>query len=102
MAARPRATWWVYFVRCADDSLYCGATNDVQARVAKHDAGKGARYTRSRRPVVLAWKRRCADRSAALSLEARLKRWTRAEKLALVAGTRRVRSAPRRQPRTGA
>lgn len=70
-------------MRCADGSLYTGCTNDLAARVAKHNAGKGARYTRSRRPVSLAWSRRVKDKSRALSLEARLKQLTRAQKLAL-------------------
>jgi putative endonuclease len=74
----------VYIVRCADDSLYTGCTNDLQKRVAAHNAGKGARYTRSRRPVTVAWSKRVKDRSRALSLEARLKQLTRSEKLALI------------------
>lgn len=77
--------WHVYMVRCADDSLYTGCTNDLARRVAAHNAGKGARYTRSRRPVEVVWSVRVKDRSAALSREARLKRLTRPEKLALVA-----------------
>lgn len=74
----------MYIVRCADDSLYTGCTNDLQKRVAAHNAGKGARYTRSRRPVTVAWSKRVKDRSRALSLEARLKQLTRSEKLALI------------------
>ncbi len=77
-------TWRVYMVRCADDSLYTGCTNDLTRRLATHNAGKGARYTRSRLPVSLVWSARAKDRSAALSREARLKQLTRAEKLALV------------------
>jgi putative endonuclease len=81
--------WFAYFVRCSDGSLYCGATNDVVARVAKHNAGRGARYTRSRLPVRLVWSRRLADRSRAMSLEAHLKRLTRAQKVKLVAESMR-------------
>ena len=77
---------WVYVLRCADGSLYCGWTPDVGARLAVHQAGRGARYTRTRLPVELVWSRRVADRSAALREEARIKRLTRREKLALVAG----------------
>jgi putative endonuclease len=80
--------WFAYFVRCADGSLYAGATNDVTARVAAHNAGRGARYTRSRLPVALVWAKRVAGRSRALSLEASLKRLTRAQKLALVRQSR--------------
>lgn len=86
--------WFAYFVRCADGSLYCGATNDLRARVAKHNAGRGARYTRSRLPVKLVWSKRLADKSAAMSAEAHLKRLTRAQKLQLV---RQKRHATKRR-----
>jgi putative endonuclease len=76
--------WHVYMVRCADDSLYTGCTNDLVKRLAAHNAGKGARYTRSRGPVEMVWSVRVKDKSAALSREHRVKRLTRAEKLALV------------------
>jgi putative endonuclease len=77
-------SWHVYMVRCADDSLYTGCTNDLTRRVAAHNAGKGARYTRSRRPVKVVWTVRVKDKSAALSREAKLKQLSRAEKLLLV------------------
>jgi putative endonuclease len=76
--------WHVYMVRCADDSLYTGCTNDLVRRVDAHNAGKGARYTRSRRPVEVVWTVRVKDKSAALSREAKLKQLTRVEKLKLV------------------
>jgi putative endonuclease len=76
---------WVYLLRCSDGSLYCGWTTDLDARLAKHAAGVGARYTRSRLPVELVWAREMPDPSAARREEARIKRLTRAEKLALVA-----------------
>ncbi len=82
-------SWHVYMVRCADDSLYTGCTNDLNRRVAAHNAGKGARYTRSRGPVQVVWSVRVKDRSAALSREARVKQLTRAEKLVLVAKRRK-------------
>lgn len=75
--------WFVYIVRCADDTLYTGATNDVAARVAKHNTGKGARYTRSRLPVALVWKKRVSGKSAALKLEYQVKQLSRREKAAL-------------------
>jgi len=75
--------WHVYLLKCADGTLYAGATNDVSKRIAAHAAGKGAKYTRGRCPIALVWKRRVKDRSAALRLEARVKRMTRKEKLAL-------------------
>lgn len=79
---------FAYLVRCADGSLYAGWTTDLDRRVAAHNAGTGARYTRSRLPVELAWSVELPDASAARREEARLKRLTRAEKLALVLGSR--------------
>ena len=76
---------WVYLLRCADGSLYCGWTVDVERRVAAHAAGRASRYTASRRPVTLAVALPMADRSAARREEARIKRLPRAAKLALVA-----------------
>ena len=76
---------WVYLLRCADGSLYCGWTVDVERRVAAHAAGRASRYTASRRPVALAVALPMADRSAARREEARIKRLPRAAKLALVA-----------------
>jgi predicted GIY-YIG superfamily endonuclease len=80
------AVAFVYLVRCADDSLYCGWTVDLDARVAAHDAGRGARYTRGRGPVTLAAAWETADRSSAMQLEMRIKRLPRAAKERLVAG----------------
>jgi len=77
---------WVYLLRCADGSLYCGWTVDVERRVASHAAGRASRYTASRRPVALAVALPMADRSAARREEARIKRLPRAAKLELVAG----------------
>ena len=77
---------FVYLLRCADDSLYCGWTTDVERRLAAHRAGTASRYTRSRRPVELAAVLPVADRSGALREEARIKRLSRAQKLRLVAG----------------
>jgi putative endonuclease len=74
---------YVYLLRCADDSLYCGWTTDVQRRLAAHRSGSASRYTRSRRPVELAAVVPVADRSAALREEARIKRLPRTAKLAL-------------------
>lgn len=76
--------WSVYLVRCADGSLYTGVATDVPARVAVHNRGRGARYTRSRRPVTLVHHEPAADRSAALRREAALKRLPRAQKEHLV------------------
>lgn len=77
----PRS-WQVYLVRCADDSLYCGVTTDMERRLAQHNGLRpgGARYTRSRRPVRLEARRACASLSEALRLEALVKRTPRARK----------------------
>ena len=75
---------YVYLLRCADDSLYCGWTTDVQRRLAEHRSGDASRYTRSRRPLELAVVVSVADRSAALREEARIKKLPRAAKLRLI------------------
>jgi putative endonuclease len=76
--------WFVYLARCADDTLYCGITNDVPARTAAHNAGKGARYTRTRRPVQVLFVRRCRTKGRALSIEYGVKQLAREDKLRLV------------------
>ncbi|GAC1440045.1 MAG: hypothetical protein NVSMB51_18820 [Solirubrobacteraceae bacterium] len=75
---------WVYLLRCSDDSLYTGWTNDLERRLAAHNAGTGSRYTRSRLPVALAGSFEVGDASAARREEARIKRLSRAQKLALL------------------
>ncbi|WP_269532981.1 GIY-YIG nuclease family protein [Chitinimonas sp. BJYL2] len=77
--------WCVYLLSCADGSLYCGISNQLLRRVQTHNAGSGARYTRSRLPVTLVWAEACADRSAASQREAAIKRLDRPAKLALIA-----------------
>jgi putative endonuclease len=72
-------------LRCRDGSLYTGATNDVKARLLTHRSGRGAAYTRSRRPLELVYLESARNRSAALRREAALKQLSRAEKLALLA-----------------
>lgn len=75
--------YFVYMVRCADDSLYCGITTNPVRRLRQHNGeiSGGGRYTRSRRPVRLVACRTCADKGEALSLEARLKKLPRRQKL---------------------
>ena len=78
----------MYLLRCADDSLYCGWTVDLERRLAAHRRGTGSRYVRRRLPVEVALAVRVRDRSTAMREEARIKRLPRREKLALVsAGT---------------
>jgi putative endonuclease len=83
---RTKAICVVYVLRCRDDSLYVGWTNDVEKRLAAHRAGTGSRYVRSRLPFTLEASWRVADRSAALREEARFRRLRRAAKLADLAG----------------
>ena len=73
----------MYLLRCADGTLYAGATNDVERRMGAHARGR-VKYTRGRRPVALAWAELVGERGAALSREARLKRLTRPAKEALL------------------
>jgi putative endonuclease len=76
---------YVYIVRCADGTFYTGWTADVARRVASHNAGRGGRYTRTRRPVTLVYQEEVADRSTAMRREAEIKRMDRREKERLVA-----------------
>lgn len=71
---------YVYILRCADDTLYCGWTTDLKKRLAAHNSGCGAKYTRSRRPVELAYIEEYEDRHDALSREWHIKRMSREEK----------------------
>jgi putative endonuclease len=80
--------WFVYIVRCADDSLYTGITRDVAARLRAHESGRGARYTRSRGPLSLCAVRRCRSKGQALSLEHSIKRLRREAKQALLSPRR--------------
>ena len=76
---------WVYLLRCRDGSLYCGWTSDLDRRLRAHSAGRASRYTASRLPVSLVLAQPVGERSAARREEARIKRLTREQKLALVA-----------------
>ena len=87
-------TWWVYLLRCADGTLYCGVTTDLERRLAEHNAGTGARYTRARRPVALAASAPCSGRGAALKAEAAVKRQKRGDKLTFLQELARAGSTP--------
>ncbi len=76
--------WLCYILRCADDTLYCGITNDLEKRLAAHNAGTAAKYTRARGPVELVFAEDCADRSTASKRELAIKNLTRDEKLVLI------------------
>lgn len=77
--------WYVYMVRCSDNTLYCGATNNVADRVDTHNSGKGAKYTRCRLPVTLVYLELIGDRGKALSREYAIKQLSKEEKENLVA-----------------
>ncbi len=76
--------WTVYILRCGDGTLYTGCTNDLPRRLKAHQSGRGAKYTRNRGPVSLAYQEAAENKSAALRRESAIKRLTRREKLALI------------------
>ena len=76
---------YVYMLRCKDDSLYTGWTNDLEHRLQMHASGKGAKYTRGRGPLTLVYTEELADKESALRREHQIKALTRTEKLALCA-----------------
>lgn len=78
------SNWVCYLLRCADDTLYCGITNDLDKRLNAHNAGLAAKYTRSRCPVSLVFTESCIDRSSASKREMEIKKLTRVQKLALI------------------
>jgi len=78
----------LYIARCNDGTLYTGIARDVAQRLAAHNAGRGARYTRGRGPLLLLAHRRCDSKGAALRLEIAVKRLPRAEKETLLRGRR--------------
>jgi predicted GIY-YIG superfamily endonuclease len=78
-------SWHVYIVQCRDGSLYTGVAKDLEKRIAQHNKGKGAKYTRSRRPVTLVYQEPVEDKGQALRRELDIKQWSRQAKLALIA-----------------
>ncbi len=79
------AMWYVYIVQCADRSLYTGIAKDLDARLAQHNAGDGAKYTRARRPVQLVYSERAKGRGLAQQREFAIKRMQTAAKHRLIA-----------------
>lgn len=75
---------YTYLLRCSDGSLYCGWTNDLEKRLASHNAGTGGKYTRTRRPVKLVYYEEHPTKQEAMRREYRIKRLTRQEKLNLI------------------
>ena len=80
MGLKQADEWFVYIVECKDGSLYTGIAKDVQSRITQHNHGRGAKYTRGRGPVKLRTSNGPYGHSAALSLEARIKRLPSKEK----------------------
>lgn len=78
--------WYVYILRCRDESLYTGVTNDLDSRLAAHNAGRGAKYTSSRRPVKLVYNEPADSKRAAMRREAQIKGWSKTKKEALISG----------------
>ena len=78
------SSWKLYILRCRDGSLYTGITTDVQKRLAAHNVGKGAKYTRGRGPLELVYREDCGDHTAAQKRELEIKSLTREEKLQLI------------------
>ena len=77
--------WFVYILECKDGTFYTGITNNINRRIEAHNAGKGARYTRSRGPVTLRYQEPCANRSTALIRECAVKTLSREAKAKLFA-----------------
>jgi len=78
--------FWVYILRCSDGSYYTGHTDDLEKRLAEHEQGLGADWTRRRRPVELVWCDWASTRDEVFAFERRVKNWSRAKKEALIAG----------------
>ena len=76
-------TWYVYIVECSDKTLYTGITTDINRRLSQHNSGKGAKYTRNRRPVTLKALFEFENRSSASKEEYRIKQLPRFEKMKL-------------------
>ena len=77
-------SWYVYMLRCRDNSLYTGYSDNVTRRAAVHNAGKGAKYTKARLPVIVVYQEEYPDKSSALKREYAIKQLTKAQKEALI------------------
>lgn len=83
--------YYVYIVRCSDNTLYTGSTNDIENRIATHNEGKGSKYTRSRLPVALKYSETLSSKSEALKREAAIKKLSRIEKIKLIVTPKKSR-----------
>lgn len=86
--APAEAVWFLYILECCDGSFYTGVTTDIDRRLRGHQEGKASRYTRTRRPVVLAYREECGSRSVALARECAVKSLSRQRKEELIRGSR--------------
>ena len=85
MSEEPAKAWYVYILKCSDNSLYTGVTTDLERRLKEHNSSAlGARYTRVRRPVTMVYNEHCANRSSACVRESKIKKLSRAAKLKLI------------------
>jgi len=91
---KPADRWYLYLLRCGDNSLYTGITNNLERRLKMHQAGKASRYTRTHAPVEMVYSETCGDRSSALIRECEVKEWSRVKKEFLVAG---IKIVPKRK-----
>ncbi|MBN1869007.1 MAG: GIY-YIG nuclease family protein [Candidatus Omnitrophica bacterium] len=86
---QPGQPWFLYILRCQDDTFYTGVTKDLERRLKMHNEGKASRYTRVRRPVTLIYHEDCASRAQALVLECQVKALSREEKARLILNGRK-------------
>lgn len=89
LSKKRREKWFLYILRCADSSLYTGITKDLERRFKSHSEGKGARYTRTRRPLERVYEEPCRSRTEALTRECAVKALSKSKKLALIDNPRR-------------
>ncbi|HWP61335.1 MAG TPA: GIY-YIG nuclease family protein [Candidatus Paceibacterota bacterium] len=79
--------YYVYLLKCADNSIYTGITNDLENRLKRHKDGSASKYTRARGALAIVYTERHAGRGAAQKREAEIKKWSRQKKLALITST---------------
>jgi len=79
-----KSKYYVYILKCCDETLYTGYSKDLDKRIQKHNEGKGAKYTRGRRPVKLLWSKKYSNISKALKEEYRIKKLSKEQKLLLI------------------
>jgi len=84
-------SWVVYILECNDKTFYTGITNDIKNRLAIHNMGKGAKYTRSRIPVKLVYLVKVNNKSSALKLEYKIKAFSRKQKIKLIAASKIIK-----------